>query len=104
VPPFQRHLFVCTNARPPGHPKGCCSEKGAEALRDAFKAAIKARGLDGSVRANAAGCLDACEHGATVVVYPEGTWYGGVKPSDVSEIVDEHLVQGRPVPRLQIKF
>ncbi len=104
MPPFQRHVFVCTNVRPPGHPKGCCAEKGSEAVRDALKAEVKRRGLDGAVRANAAGCLDACEHGVTVVVYPEAVWYGGVRVEDVPEIVEEHLVQGRPVKRLQIKF
>ncbi len=104
MPPFRRHVFVCTNVRAPGHPKGCCAEKGAEALRDTIKAAIKARVLEGEVRANAAGCLDACEHGPTVVVYPEAVWYGGVKPEDVPEIVEEHLVRGRRVSRLQIKF
>jgi len=104
VPPFQRHLFVCTNVRPPGHPKGCCSEKGSEAVRDALKAAIKQRGLEGTCRANAAGCLDACEHGVSIVVYPDDVWYGHVTLADVPEIVDEHLVHGRPVARLQIKF
>lgn len=104
MPPFRRHVFVCTNVRPPGHPKGCCAEKGSEAVRDALKAEVKRRGLDGQVRANAAGCLDACEHGVAVVVYPEAVWYGGVRVEDVAEIVEEHLVQGRPVTRLQIKF
>jgi (2Fe-2S) ferredoxin len=102
MPPFQRHVFVCTNVRPPGHPKGCCSEKGSEAVRDALKEQIGKRGLKGSVRANAAGCLDACEHGVSVVVYPENVWYGGVTLQDVDEIVEEHVVNGRPIERLRI--
>jgi (2Fe-2S) ferredoxin len=102
MPPFQRHLFVCTNVRPPGHPKGCCAEKGSEAVREAFKDQVAKRGLKGSVRANAAGCLDACEHGVSVVVYPENVWYGRVTLQDVDEIVEEHLVNGRPVERLRI--
>ncbi len=102
MPPFERHLFICTNVRPPGHAKGCCSEKGSEAVREAFKERVAKLGLKGSVRANAAGCLDACEHGISVVVYPENVWYGRVTLQDVDEIVEEHLVNGRPVERLRI--
>ena len=104
MPPFERHVFVCTNVRPPGHPKGCCADKGSEAVRDALKAELKRRGIEREVRANAAGCLDACEHGAALVVYPDNVWYGGVTLADVPELVEEHLVHGRPVARLQIKF
>ncbi len=102
MPPFERHVFVCENRRPPGHPKGCCAEKGSEAVRAAFKAELARRGLEGKVRANAAGCLDACENGVALVVYPEQVWYGRVTVADVPEIVEEHLVNGRPVVRLQI--
>ncbi len=104
MPPFERHVFVCTNVRPPGHPKGCCADKGSEAVRDALKAELKRRGIEREVRANAAGCLDACEFGAALVVYPDNVWYGGVTLADVPELVEEHLVHGRPVARLQIKF
>jgi (2Fe-2S) ferredoxin len=70
----------------------------------ALKAAIGEAGLAGLVRANAAGCLDACEHGASMVVYPEAVWYGGVTVADVEEIVQSHLVEGRPVERLRIHW
>jgi (2Fe-2S) ferredoxin len=103
-PPFKRHVFVCTNRRPEGNPKGCCASKGAEEVRAAFKDELDKRGLKGGMRANAAGCLDTCAFGVSVVVYPEGTWYGGVKVEDVSEIVDQHLVNGRPVERLMMPF
>lgn len=99
---FDRHVFVCTNRRPPGHPKGSCADKGSEEVRERFKEALGRRGLGGRMRANAAGCLDACEHGCTVVVYPDGVWYGRVTPGDVEEIVDKHLVGGEPVERLRI--
>jgi len=95
-----RHVFVCENLRAAGDPKGCCAEKGAARVREAFKLAIEQRGLRGRVRANLAGCLGQCASGVSVVVYPEGIWYGGVKPEDVPEIVDAHLVGGRPVERL----
>jgi (2Fe-2S) ferredoxin len=102
-PPFQRHLFVCTNRRPDGHPKGCCATKGGEEVHARLKAELGARGLHQTMRANKAGCLDACEQGVSMVVYPEGVWYGGVTVDDVKEIVDEHLVAGRPVERLRRK-
>jgi (2Fe-2S) ferredoxin len=100
---FVRHLFVCENRRPPEDPRGSCGCKGSPAIRAALKEELKRRGLKGKVRANAAGCLDACAHGPTVVVYPEGVWYGGVRPEDVPEIVEQHVIGGRPVERLLIR-
>lgn len=97
---FERHIFVCTNQRPAGSPRGCCDPEGKRVLQSLFKAALARRGLKGRVRANAAGCLDQCEHGPTVVVYPEAVWYGGVTADDVEEIVDSHILEGRPVERL----
>ena len=55
------------------------------------------------VRANSSGCLDNCALGPSVVVYPEGVWYGHVRPEDVPEIVESHLVNGVPVERLRLK-
>lgn len=69
-----------------------------------FKKALKEKGLKGTIRAQRAGCLDACDFGPSVVVYPEGIYYGGVKPEDVNEIVEEHLISNRPVERLIIDF
>lgn len=100
APPYVKHVFVCTNRRPEGSPKGCCASKGSEEVRARFKAELERRGVKG-VRANAAGCLDACSRGVVVVVYPEGVWYGQVTPEDVPQIVEEHLLGGRPVERLR---
>ena len=71
-------------------------------LHKLFKEAIGAAGLKATVRANKAGCLDQCEHGPTVVIYPEAVWYGFVRPEDVAEIVQEHVANGRPVERLRL--
>jgi (2Fe-2S) ferredoxin len=101
-PPYERHVFVCTNRRPDGSPRGCCATKGGEELRLALKKEVDAQGIKG-VRINGAGCLDACERGAAVVVYPDNVWYEGVTPADVGQLVKEHLGQGQPVERLKLQ-
>jgi (2Fe-2S) ferredoxin len=102
VPPYERHVFVCENVRPDDDPKGCCRQKGSAEIRARLKAAVKGAGLAGRVRINASGCLDQCAHGVTVVVYPEGVWYGHVTLADVDEIFESHIVAGRPVERLRL--
>lgn len=97
---YQRHVFVCTNRREPGSARPSCNADGTSQLHARFKQAVDVAGLKGSVRVNKAGCLDQCEHGPTVVIYPEAVWYGHVSEADVNEIVDSHLVAGRPVERL----
>jgi len=102
MPPFEKHIFICINEREPGHPRGCCSAKGSKKIREWFKDEVKKCGLKGKVRANAAGCLDHCEKGPTVVVYPEGTWYHVESAADVTEIMKEHIKGGKIVDRLAI--
>ena len=99
---FEKHIFICCNQREPGHPRGCCDPAGGAELQKAFKEKLKTRGLKAQVRANKSGCLDQCEHGPNLVVYPEGVWYGGVTLADVDEIIESHLVGGRPVERLRL--
>jgi (2Fe-2S) ferredoxin len=99
---FRYHVFVCENRRDPSDPRGSCGEKGSGAIRAALKEELAKRGLHRKIRANSAGCLDGCAFGPTVVVYPEGVWYGHVKPEDVPEIVESHLVNGVPVERLRL--
>ncbi len=99
-PPFVRHVFVCTNRRPDGSPKGCCASKGSEALRLALKKEADAQGLKG-VRINTAGCLDACEKGPAIAVYPEGVWYERVSEADVQALV-ESFETGVAVERLKM--
>jgi len=102
MPRFEKHIFVCCNQRPEGHPRGCCDPEGKAELQWIFKQKLAARGLKHKVRANKSGCLDQCEHGPNLVVYPEGVWYGRVTAADVDEIIDSHIIGGRPVERLML--
>ncbi|HCN31031.1 MAG TPA: (2Fe-2S) ferredoxin domain-containing protein [Usitatibacteraceae bacterium] len=100
---YQHHVFFCDNVRDEAD-RACCGRHDASAMRDHCKSLVKAKGLSGpgKVRVNKAGCLDRCEEGPCLVVYPEGTWYTYVDKSDIEEIVEEHLVNGRVVERLVI--
>ena len=91
---FKSHIFVCCNQRSAGHARGCCDPTGNSELRTAFKAAVKKRKLDPAVRANSAGCLDQCELGPTVVIYPQEIWYGGVTIEDVPRIISWGVANG----------
>jgi (2Fe-2S) ferredoxin len=102
MPPFDKHVFICTNQRPEGHPRGSCGTDRGEALQKAFKQALADQGLGRRIRANKSGCLDQGEHGPTVVVYPEAVWYGFVTLADVPEIVARHRAAGEPLERLRL--
>lgn len=99
---FTSHIFVCCNQRAPGHRRGCCDADGSQRLRSAFKTEVKRRELGPEVRANMSGCLEQCEYGPAVVIYPQGIWYGGVQPEDVPRIIEETVVNGRILPDLLI--
>ena len=96
---YKAHAFCCTNERPPGHPRGCCKEKGAEQLRNYMKSRMKELGIK-DVRINNSGCLDRCELGPTLVIYPEGVWYTYASTADVEEIIESHFRRGQRVERL----
>jgi|SRR5690606_5779219 (2Fe-2S) ferredoxin len=99
---YRYHVFFCTNKREGG--RVCCANSGSPEMRDYAKARVKELGLagPGGVRINTAGCMDRCEEGPTVVVYPEGVWYTYVDREDVDEIIEQHLMHGRIVERLRI--
>ena len=99
---YDAHVFCCTNRRADGHPRGSCAEKGGEALRDYMKSKAKALGLK-NVRINSAGCLDRCELGPTVVIYPEGVWYSVSTREEIDEVLEKHLVEGGRVERLMLQ-
>ncbi|MBU1213774.1 MAG: (2Fe-2S) ferredoxin domain-containing protein [Gammaproteobacteria bacterium] len=100
---FDKHVFFCTNQRADG--SDCCNNHGAQKARDYVKDRVKALGISdrhNKIRINSAGCLDRCDDGPVLVIYPEGTWYTFVDESDLDEIIEEHLKHGRVVGRLKI--
>ena len=99
APYFTAHVFACLNERPADHPRGSCARKGAVVLRNYMKDRAQALGIPG-VRINGAQCLDRCELGPVVVIYPEGIWYAIRTKQDVEEILQTHLIEGRRVERL----
>ncbi|MFC0388007.1 ferredoxin [Roseomonas vinacea] len=101
LPWFRVHLFACTNRRPEGHRRGSCAARGSEMLRDYMKARAKEMGLPG-IRVNSAGCLDRCEFGPVIVIYPEAIWYQARTKEDVDEILATHVRDGGRVPRLML--
>lgn len=99
---YRHHVFFCCNQRAEG--AACCNDHGAQEMREYAKDRIKSLKLngEGKVRVNMAGCLDRCELGPVIVVYPEEVWYTYVDKEDIDEIIAEHLQNGRPVERLRI--
>lgn len=96
---YKFHVFCCTNQRPAGSDRGCCAAKSAEKLRNYMKARAKELGIE-QTRINASGCLDKCEAGPVLVVYPDGVWYRYSSESDIDRILIEHMKNGRPVADL----
>ena len=101
---YKKHIFICTNQRPPDAIRPCCGEAHGMELVRAFKALIKENNIKATVRAQKTGCFDLCEFGPNVVVYPEGIFYGNVQLSDVNEIVESHILNNQPVERLKLDF
>ena len=103
MPKPQHHVFVCVQNRPQGHPRGSCGgERGSQAILDAFYREVESRMLFGRIAVTGTGCLGTCATGPSVLVYPEGIMYGGVRPEDVKSIIEEHLLGGTPVQRLRV--
>ncbi len=100
---FEHHVFFCLNKRDDPS-RACCADQNAQAMQQYAKARVKEEGLAGTgkVRINQAGCLDRCEEGPCLVVYPEAVWYTYVDKTDIDEIIESHLKNGKPVARLTI--
>ena len=99
---YDSHIFCCVNERPPSHRRGCCAAKGSLALCNYMCRRGMALGLD-RIRVNQAACLNRCELGPTMVIYPEGVWYTYATEDDIDEILRCHVIGGRRVERLLLR-
>jgi len=100
---YDKHVFFCTNQREDG--TACCNDHRAQQARDYVKNKVKELNIpkqDNRIRINSAGCMDRCDDGPVIVIYPEGTWYTYIDEQDLDEIIEEHLIHGRIVERLKI--
>ena len=89
---YRSHILVCGGTG--------CTSSGSERIITAFEKELAATGLTQEVKVIKTGCFGLCALGPVVVVYPEGAFYSQVKPEDIPEIVEEHLIKGRIVKRL----
>jgi (2Fe-2S) ferredoxin len=101
-PLFDIHIFVCTNERT-GTDKLSCGEAHGMELVTEFKRQLKNSNVQLKTRAQRAGCMGVCDFGPTIAIYPEGVFYVGVKKEDVSEIIESHIINKKPVERLLMK-
>lgn len=99
-PFFDTHVFCCINERSKNHERGSCARCGSEKLRDYMKSKAKKLKIDQKIRINTSGCLDRCELGPVMVIYPEGVWYTYKTKEDVDEILERHISKGERVERL----
>jgi (2Fe-2S) ferredoxin len=99
---YEKHVFICTNQK--GEGKACCGEARGMELVNKFKEVLRDRGLQGKIRAQRSGCIDACSRGPALVIYPEGTYYGHLKLDDVERIVDQHLINNQTIQELELTF
>ena len=89
---YDAHVLVCGS--------GDCKKRGSKGVRKALKNKLRERGMLKDVRIDSVDCLGLCKHGPNAVVYPDGTWYLGLRDEDVPEVVERHLGGGEPVGHL----
>ena len=102
MPKPDKHVFICAQSRPPGHPRGSCAERGCGDVLEEFLLQLQQRNCFDTIAITNTGCIGPCGSGPNVLVYPEGIMYGGVTKEDVTEIYDSHLLGGTPVERLKV--
>ena len=95
---YERHIFLCVG------PDCCTPEEGAAAWTHLKSGVARLNGSSdsGRIYRTKVGCLRVCTEGPVAVVYPEGTWYGGLQPAALERVITEDLGVGRPIPSLQI--
>jgi (2Fe-2S) ferredoxin len=97
----EKHVFICTQQRPQGHPRGSCGvDRDAFSVFAAFSMELDQRGLFNKVQVTSTGCMGPCNQGVSVLVYPEGVMYRGITQADIPTVIDQHLVGGQPVESL----
>ncbi len=99
---LKHHIFVCTSCRINGQQKGFCFSKGSVDIVQRFMEAIEENDLSSDVMITNTGCFGVCDKGPIAVVYPEGIWYGNLTDEDVDKIVEQHIMDGKPVEELMI--
>ena len=102
-PAFEVHVFCCVNRRPDSHRRGCCGSRQSEALANYMCRRAMVTAAQRRIRINLSGCLNLCELGPAMVVYPEGVWYHYETEADIEEILDRHVLRGERVQRLLIR-
>lgn len=102
MPKPEKHVFVCTQGRPPGHPRGSCSSSGCAEVMNEFMNEIQSRNLFDKIALTNTGCMGPCMMGPSVLIYPEGIMYGKVAKGDVKMIIEQHLLGGAPIKTLQV--
>lgn len=101
---YQKHVFICENIRDDSDSRGSCSQKGSSEFRNKLKEEIDRFGLKSKIRINKAGCLGTCNQGISMVIYPEGIWYGKVTEADLPEIIERSLLNNEKIDRLLMPF
>lgn len=102
MPKPEKHVFVCVQSRPAGHPRPSCAQKQAAEVAEEFYLQLQQRQLFDKIAVSTSSCFGPCSEGPSVLVYPEGVMYRRVSKDDVAEIFDQHLLNGEPVQRLQM--
>ena len=102
MPKPEKHIFVCMQSRPMWHPRPSCERKNCNEIADEFYKQLEGRQLVEKIQVTTTGCLGPCMNGPTVLVYPEGVMYGGLKKEDVNTIFDEHILKDEPVESLMM--
>ena len=97
---FEKHIFICTNDRGENSSRQSCGDCGGLDIRKEFVKLINESGLKGKVRANKSGCLDICEQGPAIVIYPKGLWYLGLAKKNIEKIFKHSVIGDEPVPEL----
>lgn len=95
----RKHIFVCRNYREIESGKHSCEARGAAEIYEEFKRLRAEAGIVSETRLTKVQCFGKCKHGPNVVIYPDNVWYCDVKPEDVAEIIDQHIMRGYPVTR-----